>query len=164
MFVPVMKACQMTFVLLSLIFCRSDNFFAILTQNFLMMLDLASETAIRTALTAILYLIASVSNDLNFNFDQGWGTLRTLFGFEDCDRTAKILGFAYFIHSAYFLTTFVLVLHDIIRILMMSFYLLLAIGIIYESRKSLRLLNVVRDLSSALLPLGQLESSLRLKR
>jgi hypothetical protein len=69
--------------------------------------------------------------------------LRTLFSYEDCDRTAKILGLAYFIHSAYFLTTFVIVLHDAVRIGMMSFYLLLTMGVLYETRKAIRTINLV---------------------
>ncbi|MFN9899384.1 MAG: hypothetical protein ACK55Z_11465 [bacterium] len=59
-FIPLLKACQMMSVFTSLYLCRGENFFAILVQNFLMMLDLASETALRTALTAIFYLMASV--------------------------------------------------------------------------------------------------------
>lgn len=61
MFVPVVKALQMVFVVTSLFLCDSDNFFAILVQNFVMMLDLASETALRTGITAIFYLMATVS-------------------------------------------------------------------------------------------------------
>lgn len=60
MFIPIVKAMQMTFVLFSLMLCARTNFFAILLQNFVMMLDLAAETAFRTAITAILYLIATV--------------------------------------------------------------------------------------------------------
>jgi len=61
MFIPVVKALQMIFVLTSLLLCARENFFAILIQNFVMMLDLAAETALRTGITAILYLIATVS-------------------------------------------------------------------------------------------------------
>ena len=59
-FLPAVKALQMTLVLVSLLLCARDNFLAILVQNFVMMLDLACETAQRTAYVAILYLIASV--------------------------------------------------------------------------------------------------------
>ena len=52
------------------------------------------------------------------------------------------------------MTIFVLVLHDIIRILMMSFYLAIATAIFFASRRSLRMLNVVRDLSAVWLPMG----------
>jgi len=90
--------------------------------------------------------------------------LRTLYGYDDCDRTAKILGVAYFIHSAYFLTTFVLVLHDLIRIAMMCFYLSLLIVIMLETRKSLRCIDTVREFAGNMLPMGQLEESLALKR
>ena len=95
---------------------------------------------------------------------QGWGTLRTLYGYDDCDRTAKILGLAYFIHSAYFLTTFVLVLHDIIRIGMMCFYLGLLLVIVVESRKTLRCIDAVQEFSENMLPMGQLEEALKLKK
>ena len=64
MFMPALKALQMTFVLTSLILCSRENFFAILIQNFVMMLDLACETALRTANVAILFLMATVSSHL----------------------------------------------------------------------------------------------------
>lgn len=163
MFIPVIKALQMLFVLTSLLLCAKENFFAILVQNFVMMLDLAAETALRTAITAILYLIATVSNFVSYLL-KGWGTLRTLFSYEDCDKTAKILGVAYFIHSAYFLTTFVLVLHDVIRICMMSFYLFLTLAMLVETRRSIRSLNIVADFSHVLLPMGQLQESIKLKK
>jgi hypothetical protein len=77
-----------------------------------------------------------------------------LFSYEDCDKTAKILGLAYFIHSAYFLTTFVLMLHDVIRLGMISFYILLTLAVLFETRKSLRTLQAVWAFAQDMIPDG----------
>lgn len=83
---------------------------------------------------------------------KGWGTLRSMFNYEDCDQSAKILGLAYFIHSAYFLTTFVLTLHDAIRVVMMTFYLLLCLSVLWQTRKSLKSLTLAYEFSAEILP------------
>ena len=55
-------------------------------------------------------------------------------------------------------------LHDVVRIGMMSFYLLLTLAVLFETRKAIRTLNAVWVFSQEMLPNGQLYESLILKK
>jgi len=72
---------------------------------------------------------------------QGWGTLRFFFDSEEATRTAKILGCAYLTHSAFFVTTDVVELHNGIRYFLIAFYMFMILFIALETRQSLRVIQ-----------------------
>ena len=90
--------------------------------------------------------------------------MKTLYSVDDCDNFTKILGLGLGIHSAYFSTSLAMELHEIIRIGMMCFYLSLLIAIVAETRQSLRCIDAVQEFSENMLPMGQLEEALKLKK
>lgn len=133
------------------------------------MLLLATETVSRTAIAALFYLIAAVSNFVKEKFIsfvkiQGWGTLRFDFDVDEATKTAKILGIAYLSHSAFFVTTDVIELHNVIRYFLVGFYALLALSLFYESRKSLRVLNLNEEFTLEHAIYNTYEETFRLKR
>jgi len=73
---------------------------------------------------------------------QGWGTLRFFFDAEEATRTAKILGFAYLTHSAFFVTTDVVELHNAIRYFLIVFYVFMMLIIMHEIKHSLRVIEI----------------------
>ena len=121
--------------------CYSENLAAITIQKYILMLLLATETVSRTAIAAIFYLIATVSTKFLLTRSKGWGTLRFYFDADEATKTAKILGVAYLSHSAFFVTTDVIELHNAIRYFLIVFYLLLSLFLVNESTKSLRCLR-----------------------
>ena len=68
--------------------------------------------------------------------------MRFDFDVDEAAKTAKILGIAYFSHSAFFVTTDVSELHNMIRLLLVTFYFGLALSLFYETKRSLRVLHV----------------------
>jgi hypothetical protein len=74
-------------------------------------------------------------------FVQGWGTLRFYFDSDEATRTAKILGCAYLSHSAFFVTTDVVELHNFLRYFLIGFYFFLAIFIALEVRHSIKVIE-----------------------
>ena len=62
--------------------------------------------------------------------------------------TAKILGIAYLSHSAFFVTVDVMELHNMIRFFLIGFYAILTLCILYEARKSLRVLKINEDFAA----------------
>ena len=102
--------------------CYSENLAAITIQKYILMLLLATETVSRTAISAIFYCIAT-----------GQGTLRFYFDADDATKTAKILGIAYLSHSAFFVTTDVMELHNMIRYFLIAFYFILTLFLMHET-------------------------------
>jgi hypothetical protein len=67
--------------------------------------------------------------------------LRFYFDSDEATRTAKILGCAYLSHSAFFVTTDVVELHNVLRYFLIVFYFVLSLFIALEVRHSLRVIE-----------------------
>ena len=67
--IPIFKAVQQIFTIISLAMCSANSNTAIQVQRYTVMLELAAETVSRTATITVFYLVASVSKSLQDHLD-----------------------------------------------------------------------------------------------